>query len=1176
MSAYINLGSTGTNLINEELYKTLFGYPDGIINSSLNLEVIGTSRSNVFQQQILSSYVPTSAPIDLTIAQDVVINYSGTNITTGYYQTSNANPYIYYYTNLLLDSSNLTYGVTYWYAGSNSTYSPTRTLQLQNNLLTQSIPLNYDPENSYLNTTYITVNGAPYLFGNTTYPWTFNTNSGILMFTGNSFPPVGAVVRINFWRYQGNFGSTGSAGGGTIGPTGPAGGGDGVTGPTGPGGGGDGVTGPTGPGGGSDGVTGPTGPGGGSDGVTGPTGTIEYLNTIPPVVLGTPFNTSANIYIPIQYPNQTYNSLFPQPVPTIESCIFNINYVNSSGTTISTQVINTGSIPFDSNYVLPLSSASSSPPSNTPLYGIILQNSSSSNPAKPTPSNYPFFSQEGSLGNVWAIPYNITTQTSGGTNNYIIGSYVNYGGVGSPTGVYFGTFASATPPSVDGYFTYVSNTSISITLNIIAPTQANTPTTTPGVTITSYGTTYSTAGSLIRYGGQLAQGPLTNTVSYSSTTTPYTQGSLFPDCGYYFAFSATNSLGASSTGLTGLTGPTTYITPTINATITNVSTAGSILLTTPISAKIVSSGLSVSNLYNNTAINTISFNNLSLNYDYTTRGNLGATGPTMIIQSNINGGAGPTANFKSFPLFSAGSTGLNGLTINYGASTDQNSSGGSQLQGFYSRVSLSSINLALNTLSASNTVNTFNVIQTYKTLNSGITGTTGYAGTASFYYDNISSNPVITSASGAFVGTSYLSYSSGINIIGQNPTIKINTLIASGLGDYFYPTNIFSYAFSGGCTNTVNETTLANITPSPTTTFSYPLTCTNTSVLGTVSTTFNKTISLTVTANNIAGLNAQFSPTFNPQAIFDYLSYTRLNTALNNPVTIQSVSGSSVSGFRVWSAPPSVSPVLNSSPAIYYYLPPEYGFNTNTVAYRSFPYQQTWSIINTSTSYLTYTIDTSYELQYFNGSYQTIASSGGGGDSALGYLDYSTYYQNSLNYSGVPKSATAYRFATFVWNYTGPGSYNNFNFSFKNFLCRNSGITLSTSNGFYYISNNSNTQRFFFNYRAEQTNGSGAITPSGGTNYSTVWVDGNNTSYQTTSSGLALGASIGSGNFYTPNNNSLVYPQATSTISYTSSNLNITVGQILFDQTQNYTIYARIGLPMIDNYKFDYVTLSLS
>ena len=1146
MSSYGNLGPTGTTLINEELYKTLFGYPDGIINTSLNLEVSSTSRSNIFQQQILSGVVPTTAPTDLSAQTTITLS----GIPVGYKQTSSSYSYMVYYSNLLLDSTNLTYGITYWYVGSNSTYSATRTLQLANNLLTQTIPLNYDPENTYLNTTYITINGVPYLFGNVTFPWTFNTNSGILMFTG-PFPPVGASVRMNFWRYEGVFGSTGSSGGGSAGATGP--------------------TGPSG--GGSGGVTGSTG----AQGVTGPGGTVPYINTIPPVVLGTPYATSANIYIPIQYPTQTYNALFPQPLPTIESCVFNINYVNSSGTTINTQVLNTSSISFDPNYVLPLSSSSVAPPSNTPLYGIILQNSATSNPGKPTPSNYAFYSSTGSMGSIWAIPYNITTQTSG-PNNYITGSYVNYAGTSSPTGVYFGTFVSATPPSTDAYLVYVSNNANSITFNIYAPSQANTPTTTPGVTVTSYGTSYSTTGSLIKYGGPLAQGPSTNTVSYVANQTSYTQNSLYPDCNYTVTFTSTNSLGSTSLNATGCTGPTTYLTPAINASTTNVSSMT--LSTAPISAKLISTGATVTNLYNNTAINTASLTNYSLNYDYTTRGVLGATGPTMLLQPTIKNSlgfniAGPTGSFKSFPLFTSGSTGLNGLTINYNASADQYS-GTPSSTGFYSQVTIPSIVLAQNTVSASPTGYTFNLSQTYKVLSAGVTGSTGFTGSASFYYDNISVSPVVTSATGALTGTSYLTYASGVNIIGQNPTFRISTLVASGLGDYFYPTSIFNYAFSGGCTNTVNDATLSNITPVPTTSFSYPLTCTNTTVSGTVSTSYSNSVTLNVTANNIAGLTGVFSPVISPQGIFDYKSYTNLNNVTNNPGSILSVAGSAVSGFRVWSAPPSVAPALNVSTGLYYYLPPAFGFSSNTVPYASFPYQQTWSIISTTTSYSTYTIDTSQELQLFNGSYQSIGSFGGGGDSALGYLNYPNYYQNSSNnYSTVSLGAVNYRFATFVWSFVGSGSSYN-NFTFKNFLCLNSAITLNSSNGSYYISNNGNTQRFFFNYRVEQTSSGGNIVPSGGTNNSTIWVDGNNTTYQTTSSGLTAGPAIASGNFYTPNNNSLMYPQASITTAYASSNLNITVGQILYDQSKNYYIYARIGLPMVDNYKFDYVTLNLS
>ena len=141
MSSYNSLGPTGTNLISEQLYKSLFGYSDGKNNLALSSEVPGNSRLNIFQNQLLSSSVPTTSPSSDLGATGPLYVGTGASSTgpVGYKQVSNSYPYMAYYSNLVLDSSNLTPNQTFWYIGANTAYSSTQILQVTNNLLTQTI-----------------------------------------------------------------------------------------------------------------------------------------------------------------------------------------------------------------------------------------------------------------------------------------------------------------------------------------------------------------------------------------------------------------------------------------------------------------------------------------------------------------------------------------------------------------------------------------------------------------------------------------------------------------------------------------------------------------------------------------------------------------------------------------------------------------------------------------------------------------------------------------------------------------------------------------------------------------------------------------------------------------------------------------------------------------------------
>jgi hypothetical protein len=270
--------------------------------------------------------------------------------------------------------------------------------------------------------------------------------------------------------------------------------------------------------------------------------------------------------------------------------------------------------------------------------------------------------------------------------------------------------------------------------------------------------------------------------------------------------------------------------------------------------------------------------------------------------------------------------------------------------------------------------------------------------------------------------------------------------------------------------------------------------------------------------------------------------------------------------------------------------------NGTIYSYSLIPYNHVWNITANNTSITSPTsavIDTSQEIQFINGTYHI---TGPGITLPDAYLDYTGYIMNNnTNYSGVPKGNSSYRFATFVWNFVGPitsSTFSKMNFVFNNFLVNGSNnvsITQS-SNGCYYITDsNNNTQRYFLDYRIEQYSGNSiTVVPTGDkTSDTSVWVDGNSGVYGTYNNTTTPVFSndynnpqsflVSAGYNSSPIDNSII--RANLTVhSYSNNNLIARVNSIIPNPNSisSYYIYCRIGLPMINNYSFQYVSLYMS
>ena len=629
MASYPDLGSTGQEYILEEQYKALFGYPNGNVNNSLAQEVPGTSRPFILQNQIYSQEIPITAPIDF--GQTGTTSIGGVDAT---YQQSTSYPYLRKYYQVKLSNEYLSQdnggALTWWFQAAGAT--SVRSKQLEYNILSRGVPNNLDPGGDYV--PELSINGIPRIFGNGTYPWTYNVNSGIVLFTGSSpsgtsniTPKSDDNILFTFWRYDGDLGvqsgSTGETYWEATGTTGIQYGALSVE---------------TDPSGSiytqniqakdttsnvnlyTNLTTGAGETGSLTIGSTASTNTIngkttfynyvpecgvtaindnELVNkgyvdnsfvssksTVPTVQFGDVTRTSANIYIPINYPAQTYNGAIPAPVPVIAGCIFQLTTdVTTDVTTIldtritSTNGNSNGSA-FNSYYVRPVSffntdqkypgyTGPGSTGSYTGLQGIVLTNSTAINSSI---KSVPITFSDGITRN--AIYYNTNSITSLGTTGTISGQYYDYADYSVSTSKSFSWYINGVEPGTDGssWLTGNSPTTSDIYLSYTPPNQIQDgKENVPGVNIIKFKGTFKTTGNTSAYGGPFTE---TGATVFGYTGTWQNQqlnnqfSNLYPESQYYFGLYSQNSATTTysknvyypdNTTDYGFTGPTTAI-----------------------------------------------------------------------------------------------------------------------------------------------------------------------------------------------------------------------------------------------------------------------------------------------------------------------------------------------------------------------------------------------------------------------------------------------------------------------------------------------------------------------------------------------------------------------------------------------------------------------------------------
>jgi hypothetical protein len=408
----------------------------------------------------------------------------------------------------------------------------------------------------------------------------------------------------------------------------------------------------------------------------------------------------------------------------------------------------------------------------------------------------------------------------------------------------------------------------------------------------------------------------------------------------------------------------------------------------------------------------------------------------------------------------------------------------------------------------------------------------------SFYYDTVSS-PTVTSFALTLTNPATISVS-GIRIIYGSVAVTANT-VAENVGKYFYnKDNILTYMPSG------SESGLTNITAGKTVTFLNSSVTFSNNSLTYSSSNFATSISMSVRAYNPIGIASSAVSSAPVSAIYDHPSYVVFNDTNKYKATIQLVGNGleNIIGCRIWSG---VS--AGNTPLRVTALPPAYSA-------QSIIYDNIWNITSVNNGIVSgVTIDATEELQFANGAYRSK------GTGTTSYLNYSTYLNNTLNYSTI--SGTGYRFATFCWKY----NQRNDPYTLLSFAVNGISATVLTPNATPTVAG----QPLYFYYRIEDKD-SFATFQAG--NATSLWVDAN--SLQNTLAGanyfvLTQPAYVG-GRVLGGKNAALSNTFADGTLT-----MNVNQAKNVFNVAtgKNIYLYLRVALPMSVDVDFTHITCSM-
>ena len=831
--------------------------------------------------------------------------------------------------------------------------------------------------------------------------------------------------------------------------------------------------------------------------------TQTYLIDPPPaVVYGTPTGDTGYLYIPWTFPTQINVGFMQQLLPLILSQTLRLYVPSLSWNPQPVLTANTANLNITGLVLTAI------PPYTTTFTTFTF-------PGEAVPRNVCLYSN----ASLFNLPYNV--------NNRLNTFYSNYQTYSNDSYVILPAFATAGPPSAPRFlvFVIVGDTYMTISYTIPQYTDGLNLTNTPA-SIIGYKTTYSTSGSTIRYYGAVAQ--TLQTDIYGAVLTHALSTQIYPDSLYTLSVFAKNDLnvnyGPALTGtqvsaslaqppsLGALTFPSRFTPTAYLASDTNATTAITNLTTT-------STAWTSSNEQFN--INTTA-----------TRGNLG-TGALVSLATqtlrNAVTNTGPTTTFNGFPITTPVTSTTNNITVTPSINTDAYTL--TEQQGFF-----------LNGNTTFTIGTPLFVAGPYQTVFT-VTQTPGNVSTLSYYYDNVTGVPTVSSVTWDFAaGATSATQISGVYVFSGNPVFT-STSSLGNMGVYFYRNNFVTYNINiGGVTTTQARTNVSGVTG---------ITAGVMSTLGVTDniTSSSLTTAFSVTASNasltsLVAANVVNTTTYTSSSPFSIVvdgpSYNLLFNVIAQTLPTTSL-GNYIIGFRCY-----------SGAVIYLGIFPAYLFGSlrySTQAYNN-------ALLLTATPGVGVQ-DQRQELQCANGVLCNKSNTNG-------WKNYTTYKYavstfNTANYSAV---SSITRYSTFAWQVNNNASlYTTLSFNVYGLVG-----TITVVGGIAYI----NGSALQFYYRLEDSN---SPVPDGTQTYiSSVWVDaqsvnGNSSNVSAANYSSPAGATITT--YRGGQDTGAIYTSGVLTLPVLFPCRQFTVS------TTNVVIYARVGIPSGTG-GFTYVSANIS
>lgn len=880
------------------------------------------------------------------------------------------------------------------------------------------------------------------------------------------------------------------------------------------------------------GVTGPTGTGSGGSGTggtgyTGPTGPgnviyndawiQQYFIDPPPyVVMESTTTTSTEIFVPWIYPTQIPIGLTDYRVPHIQtfSAYFNAQ-LSTIGPIQSTLVTNVST-----NYVNYYNSTNY-------VTGFILSRLTSTSGIQTR-----LFPGESTPRTVY-VQYNplLANLIADSSTNKVSVWYANANPAINIASTFYSPFVTAGPPSAPQSLAGSAITSNSLTFSYTQPAQIDITDPATTASIADYRVGYVSAASTRRYGTPV----YASTLGVSrGTALTYAASGLNPDTVHEFRAEAKNSV-FSGYGATA----STYL------STTSLDQSAVLSGTLSFPSRYYTNG-TIKNV--KTGVTTTTLVNLSTNWQSdpfrspihttATRGSTGTNLATMLLAlSGALTVTGPTISYNGYPAASPVPVTTNNLNLS--TFVYDKYSTPTAWTGFY----LDSANRA--------TINSNHFVPSSATYTLTASQSIANVGSATHSYQF---DPILTAGPGvSLLSTNLLSNSytnvTGVKVIYGTPVYGVSS-ITSNLGLNFYRTPWLTTSIvAGSVTTTNNQTDFTYATSgynattgqlSNAVTAQVPVTSASLATAYASSITTSAVANNALTASSTANGNAIIGIVDGPSATLVLSTIPASPTALSSAVTTV--------GARVYTG---VAQGGSSNP----YVPPFLftGGSYSSAQYATIPFDHSWNLQNSTIAGIV--PNTAEELQIFNGKHYTR------GSTLSGYYDYRRFYytqtlQNTVNYSGIVNSG--YRYATYCWSVTALTGITQY--SALTFTLYSTSPTPTVALNSAYVGG----QKLLLYYRFED---SASPQPTNADSLSSIWIDGN-----------TQGATVTSGNFFNPTDNSATRPGLILDPVNSGGNTTFTVSVPKPFQSGVGTVYlyVRIGLPMDVNFSYSYVAATLT